>query len=149
MSESRAHLVALGALLLGLGLTAWLEWTDDPRDALPGWFLLVWPFVVVVGDVTYANSGDPTGRWFVPRGMAMVFGFHVLLAGVQAVTYVLPDPEYAAWTAARPPDADPLVVETWIVAVAHVAGIFMCTIVAGVMRGIRRLWAGQVDVAAD
>lgn len=148
--DSRAHLFALGALIAGLGGVALLEFTDNPRDPLPGWYLLIWPFIAISGDVGYVVSGDPEGRRFVARGVLYVFGLHLLLAAIQAITYALPDPDYAAWLGDRPPGDHPYGVQPWLVAVAHTVGLVFAPVIAFLLRTIRRLWAvGPEETAED
>lgn len=128
-------------LVLGLLGVALLEFTDNPRDPLAGWFLLIWPFIAIMGDVAYVVSGEPTTPGFVRRGVLYIVGLHLLLAGVQAITYALPDADYAAWLAARPAGAHPYGVEPWLVAVAHVVGLVFAPVIGFMLRTIRRLWA--------
>lgn len=147
--ERRAHLFVVGVLIVGLVGIAALEATDRPRDPLAGWFLLIWPFMAIIGDVAYVVTGEPQGRGFVMRGVLYVLGLHLLLAGLQAASYVMPDPEYAEWLSTRPGDAHPYGVEPWLVAVAHLVGLLFAPVIAFMLRTIRRLWAVGAEPEAD
>lgn len=147
--ESRAHLFALGALIIGLAGVALLEATDNPRDPLPGWYLLIWPFIAISGDVGYVVSGDPESEGFVGRGVLYVFGLHLLLAAVQAGTYGLPDPAYTEWLRGRPVGDHPYVVQPWLVAVAHLVGLVFAPVITFMLRTIRRLWAVGPEAVDD
>lgn len=141
ISERNAHVFTAVVIVLGMAGIALLEATDRPRDPLAGWFLLIWPFVAILGDVAYVVSGEPTGQGFVRRGVVYILGLHLLLAGLQALTYVLPDPDYAAWLAGRPAGAHPYGVEPWLVAVAHGVGLVFAPVIGFMLRTIRRLWS--------
>lgn len=140
ITERHAHLFTAGVLLLGLVGVAALELTDRPRDPLAGWYLLIWPFMAIMGDVAYVVSGIPTAPGFVRRGVLYILGLHLLLAGLQALTYALPDADYAAWLAQRPAGAHPYGVEPWLVAVAHGVGLVFAPVIGFMLRTIRRLW---------
>lgn len=114
-----------------------------------GWSLLIWPFIAFCGDVAYVISGDPKSERFVLRGALLVFGFHLVLAGVQAALYAAPDAEHAAWVAANP--AERVGVEPWLVWVAHLVGLVVAPVIATLLRNIRRLWAEGAEgaVGAD
>ncbi len=140
IAERHAHLFATGVLVLGLLGVAALEFTDRPRDPLAGWYLLIWPFMAIMGDVAYVVSGVPTDAGFVRRGVLYIVGLHLLLAALQALSYVVPDPDYAAWLAERPPGEHPYGVEPWLVAVAHGVGLVFAPVIGFMLRTIRRLW---------
>lgn len=147
ISERRAHLFTLGVILVGLVGVAVLEAIDRPRDPLAGWFLLIWPFMAIIGDVAYVVSGDPESPGFVGRGVVFVLSLHLLLAALQGASYVVPDPEYARWLAERPASAHPYGVEPWLVAVAHLVGFVFAPVIAFMLRTIRRLWVVGAEPA--
>jgi len=148
ISERKAHLFTGAVLVLGLIGVAVLELTDQPRDPLAGWYLLIWPLMLVIGGVAYVVSGDPEAEGFVARGVLFIVGLQLLLAALQALMYVLPDPAYTAWLAGRPAADHPYGVEPWLVAVAHVVGLVFAPVIGLLLRTIRRLWAVGLEEAA-
>lgn len=138
-TEARATRLAVAIAVGAVVLTLAFEATDAPRDDIAVWYWIVFPFAALAGDVVRAVAGQPTDPGFVRRGVRAAIAFHLVLALIQAVFYLVPDLDFVAPSSRHSP-LDVEAARSVLIPASHLAGLLFGPLITGLARRMRQMW---------